>query len=78
MHTLLRKIGNSKGLILPASLISACDLKNEVNLRVEGRTIIIEALDTPRAHWFDSFVAEEDATEWDSLPQDEGTDEWVW
>ncbi len=78
MHALLRKIGNSKGVILPASVISACGLKNEVNLRIEGNTIVIEALNIPRAHWFDSYVAEADTSEWESLPQDEGTDEWVW
>jgi antitoxin MazE len=78
MHALLRKIGNSKGVILPASVISACGLKNEVNLRIEGNTIVIEALNTPRAHWFDSYVAESDTSEWESLSHDEGTDEWVW
>ncbi len=79
MHTQLRKIGNSRGVILPGALIAACGLENEVDLRIQGRTIVIEAVGSPRAHWFDAFVAEnEEADAWDSIPPDEGTEEWVW
>ncbi|MGO8695684.1 MAG: hypothetical protein ACLQMF_18640 [Rectinemataceae bacterium] len=53
----MRKIGNSRGVILPGALIAACGLESEVDLRIEGRTIVIEAAGEPRAHWFDAFVA---------------------
>jgi antitoxin MazE len=79
MHTQLRKIGNSKGIILPGALIAACGLETEVDLRIQGRTIIIEAAGKPRSHWFDSFVAEaEEPDPWDAIPTDEGTEEWAW
>ncbi len=79
MHIQLRKIGNSRGVILPGALIAACGLESEVDVRIEGRKIVIEAVGKPRAHWFDSFVAEpEEADVWDAIPADEGTEEWVW
>jgi hypothetical protein len=66
-------------LILPGALIAACGLESEVDMRIQGRTIIIEAAGKPRAHWFDSVVVEnEEADEWDAIPPDEGTEEWVW
>jgi len=39
----LRKIGNSQGVIIPASFLEACSLKKAIDLRVEGNTLIIEA-----------------------------------
>ncbi len=79
MHTQLRKIGNSRGVILPGVLIAACGLEDEVDLRIQGRTIVIEAAGSPRAHWFDAFVAEnEEADAWGAIPPDERTEEWVW
>jgi antitoxin MazE len=79
MHTQLRKIGNSKGVILPGALIAACGLEKEIEMRIQGRTIVIEAAGKPRANWFDSYVTEEgDAGVWDAIPPDEGMDEWVW
>lgn len=78
MHIPIRRIGNSKGIILPAALISACGLQSEVDLRLDGKTIIIEAADTPRASWFDTYVAEKDLDAWNTIPHDEGTDEWEW
>ena len=78
MHALIRKIGNSRGIILPASLLSACGLESEVELRIEGRSIVIEAMSTPRAKWFDSYVAEAEPDPWEEIPVDEGSEEWVW
>ncbi len=79
MHTRLRKIGNSRGIILPGALIAACGLESEVDLRIQGRAIVIEAAGKPREHWFDSFVAEDEELDpWDSIPPDEGSEEWVW
>lgn len=78
MHIPLRRIGNSKGIILPATLIAACGFENEVDLKIEGKTIIIEPAGKPRSTWFDSWVAEGDIDAWKSLPTSEGTDEWEW
>lgn len=79
METHLRKVGNSQGIIIPASFIEACSLKNDVDLRIEGKTLIIKALKKPREGWFDSYKEEEIKGDvWnDSLP-DDITEEWQW
>lgn len=78
MHIPVRRIGNSRGIILPATLIAACGFGDEVDLRLEGRTIIIEPAGKPRSSWFEGYVAEKDLDAWNAIPQDEGTDEWEW
>ena len=80
MQTHLRKVGNSQGIIIPASFLVACSLKKDVDLRIEGKTLVIEAIRKPRVGWFDNYKAEEivkDDTWNDTLP-DDITEEWVW
>jgi len=78
MQTHLRKIGNSQGVIIPASFLEACSLKKEIDLRVEGNTLIIEALKKPRTGWFDNYKNEvSDEARNDSL-LDDITEEWEW
>jgi len=55
METHLRKVGNSQGIIIPASFLEACSLKKDVDLRIEGKTLVIEALKKPRVGWFDNY-----------------------
>ncbi|SOD22410.1 hypothetical protein [Nitrosomonas ureae] len=78
MRTHLRKIGNSRGLIIPAALLETCELGEEVNLRIEGKTLVIEALNAPRKNWFDGYKAEVDADEWPTFPVDDENGEWEW
>lgn len=79
MRTHLRKIGNSRGVIIPAALLETCELEEEVNLRVEGKTLVIEALNAPRKNWLTGYKAEEeDADEWQTFPVDDENGEWEW
>jgi antitoxin MazE len=78
MRTHLRKIGNSRGVIIPFALLEACGLGEEVDLRVEGKTLVIEALQVPRSGWFDGYQAEADSDVLASLPVDEDSGEWEW
>jgi len=78
MKTHLRKVGNSRGLIIPAALLEACQLGEEVELRVEGKTLVIEAMKAPRASWFDGYQSEDEVEAWEMLPADEGDEEWTW
>ena len=78
MRTHLRKIGNSRGVIIPSALLEACGLGEEVDLRVEGKTLVIEALQVPRSGWFDGYQAEADSDVLASLPVDEDSGEWEW
>ena len=78
MHIPLRRIGNSKGIILPAALIAACGFEDAVDLKLDGTTILIKPAGKTRLNWFDSWVAEDDIDAWKSIPVDEGTEEWDW
>lgn len=78
MRSQLRKIGNSRGVIIPAALLETCELGDEVELRLEGKTLIIEALKKPRSGWFDGYSAEADSDALDSLPIDDDSEEWQW
>ncbi|WP_427501315.1 AbrB/MazE/SpoVT family DNA-binding domain-containing protein [Methylomonas sp. MED-D] len=78
MRTQLRKVGNSRGVIIPAALLEACGLGEEVDLRLEGKTLVIEALKTPRSGWFDGYQSEADSDVLAALPADEADGEWEW
>ncbi len=79
MRANVRKVGNSRGVIIPAALLAACELGDEVELTIQGKTLVIEALKTPRTGWFSGFKPEQaDDDVWADLSCDEGDDEWVW
>ena len=80
MRTSLRKIGNSRGVIIPTALLATCDIQAEVEMRVENNRIIIEPV-TPilRQGWFENYNAAKDA---DALAELKETaieqDDWQW
>lgn len=78
MRTSLRKIGNSRGVIIPASLLAACEMGDEVDIRLEGKNLLIAPIKAPRAGWFDGYKQEADVEPLKALPVDEGDEEWVW
>ena len=84
MKTNIVRIGNSKGIRLPKSVLKQCHLKDSVEIEVEGDTLIIRPVHAPRSGWPEAFSAmaqhkddmllDEDtalATEWDQS-------EWRW
>jgi antitoxin MazE len=83
MKARLIKIGNSRGVRLPASVIEACGFDGEIEMQVEGDALVLRKLPDPRAGWeqaFEKALAEEGA---DSLLLDESPnaaddDEWTW
>lgn len=78
MRINLVKVGNSKGVIIPAAILASCGLKDAVDLQIKGKKLVIEALKRPRSGWFDGYQAKNDESVLDSIPLDEGDDEWVW
>jgi antitoxin MazE len=80
MRTVLRKIGNSKGILIPAALLAACDIKEEVEMRVENNRLIIESIVPQlRQGWFDGYQAEGDTDAWAELKETSAEqDEWEW
>jgi antitoxin MazE len=78
VRTTLRKIGNSRGVIIPAALLDECGLSETVELRLEGSRLVIEPVKTPRADWFRGYDATCDVDAWGDLPPDADTVEWEW
>jgi len=69
MHALLRKIGNSTGLIVPRALLAEIGVANgaEMDLRVEnGRLIATPVVTSKRAGWAKgaASIADENHDDW--------------
>ena len=83
MKTSIRKIGNSKGIILPQAMIKACMITNEVNIEVEDRHIIISPIaEQKRKGWAEAFgkMAEtgDDQLIIPDIFDEEDTNDWTW
>ena len=78
MRTALRKIGKSRGVLIPAPLLAECGITDEIELRLEGQKIVIEPIVTPRAGWFDGYSPEAEIDAWEGLPVDADSGEWTW
>jgi antitoxin MazE len=79
MKSTLRKIGNSRGVLIPASFLAACAIDNDIELRLEDGRIIIEPVKAPRAGWFDAHTPDTDDDAWSELTETEQEQEdWEW
>ncbi len=77
MRTSLRKMGNSRGVIIPAALMAACEMGDEVDIRLKGKHLVIAPVKTLRAGWFEGYIPEANAEPRAVLPADEGSEEWM-
>lgn len=49
-------IGNSKGIRIPKALLKLCHIKEEVDLDVKGKSIVINPVKSkPREDWEEAF-----------------------
>lgn len=80
MKTAIRKIGNSKGVLIPAPLIAACNIQDEVIMHVENNRLIIEAANIePRKNWFAGYDPKKDEAAWNELVETEAEQaDWEW
>ena len=83
MRSAIRKIGNSKGIILPQSILKECFIGDEVTIEVKGQQIIISAPeDTKRKGWEQAFkqMAEngDDQLVIPDVFVDEDNTDWQW
>jgi len=76
------KIGNSRGIRIPRTVLEQAGLTDEVEMTVEGNKLIIQAFRQPRQDWENQFVEmakqgddqlldEAPPTQWDE-------EEWTW
>ena len=76
------KIGNSRGIRIPRTVLEQVGLTDEVEMTVEGNKLIIQAVHQPRQDWGERFIDmakqgddqlldEAPPTQWDE-------EEWTW
>lgn len=78
MRTTLRKIGNSRGVLIPATLLAECGIANDIELHLEGSRIVIEPAPPVRVGWFEGYRADLDDDVWRDLPPAADSGEWEW
>lgn len=49
------KIGNSKGIRLPASLLKQCGIDKKVEIEIRHNNIILKPVKSPREGWTTAF-----------------------
>jgi antitoxin MazE len=81
-RTRIVRIGNSRGLRLPKSLIEQAELSDEVELRAEPGRLIVLAVREPRTGWADAAKRMRAAGDDQLLDQPTPTrfddEEWTW
>ena len=82
MKTMLIAIGNSRGIRIPKAILEQCHFKKELDLNVEGDSIILRPLKSkPRQHWGEAFKMMHQKGD-DKLIIDDGVDinskDWEW
>ena len=55
MITNIVRIGNSRGIRLPKSILDQCRLEDRVEIEVEDNTLIIKPANAPRCGWENAF-----------------------
>ncbi|MAC47571.1 MAG: hypothetical protein CMI12_12075 [Oceanospirillum sp.] len=78
MRTQLRKIGNSKGVIIPASLLKECGIEGELDLSLEDRYLVLKPVQTKREGWFENYKEDQDDDVWKSVSPESDSDDWEW
>ena len=78
MLTTLRKVGNSRGVLIPAALLAECRIDGAVEMTVESGRLVITPVSAPRAGWFDGYEASSDKDVLADLPVDEGCEDGDW
>ena len=85
MITKVVKIGNSRGIRIPKSIIEQSGIESEVKLEVKNNRIIIKALSDTRKNWDLEFKKTNENNEDILLDQDAlisqsswDTEEWTW
>lgn len=82
MRATLTKIGNSKGVIIPAQFLKECQFDGAVSINVRDNTVVISKPDQPRSGWSEAFAKASGNQDTllinDALSNDFDASEWAW
>ena len=78
MKTNLRKIGNSRGILIPAPLLAACEITDEVELTLEAGRLILAPVKPAREGWFDNYQSTKDKAVWPESRNLSANTDWEW
>ena len=85
MLTNIRKVGNSRGVLIPVTFLAMCQMEDQVDMQLQDGQIVIKPVKrTVRKGWFGepasaAVLAKEaaQAQDWDIAAADNDS-EWVW
>ncbi|WP_373518728.1 AbrB/MazE/SpoVT family DNA-binding domain-containing protein [Pricia sp.] len=84
MEVNIIKVGNSKGIIIPAQFMKLIGLKSKVNIQIENdKLVIAPAKDEARKGWEEIILKEisENGQSESLVPdffEDENSEDWTW
>ena len=58
IHVVIREIGISKGIIIPATALKEAGIDKIADMCVENGCIIVETINHPRANWVEAIQAD--------------------
>ena len=87
MLTTMRRIGNSRGVLIPSAFLASCQIEDQVDMQLQDGQIVIKPVRRQlREGWFadagdapTAALAQEqaEAHEWMAIPSEDDS-EWVW
>lgn len=86
MQTILRQIGNSRGVLIPAAFLASCQIEDQVDMQLMDGHIVIKPVQRAlRNGWFVDAPATNEAADsenaesvdWEGVFTSDDS-EWVW
>ena len=85
MLTTMRKVGNSRGVLIPAAFLASCQIEDQVDMQLQDGQVVIKPVKRKlREGWFaqpasQAVMAQEDiqALDWSVVTVVDDS-EWVW
>ena len=56
IKTRIIKIGNSRGIRIPKTLLDQAELNGEIEIEVQGEQLIVRSIHSPREGWDEQFT----------------------
>lgn len=79
MQTTLRNIGNSRGIIIPSSIIEQLHIENAIEMEVQDGALLLKPSNIPRKGWFDNYNPAEDVEPLSDMNTlDSEQEDWEW